>query len=135
MTSFLNPLYWLSLEPAVFQGWFGKSVLGFFFCLVLAGIVIHIVSQQKTTDRYQKRIGERVVSLCLTMGFLGLLLFFFSYEGIRFFGARFWYPLWDLGLLVWIACIVRYVMKDVPVMKEKNAQQHAKSKYLSGRRK
>ena len=48
------------------------------------------------------------------MGILGLMLFFFSFEEIPLLGARFWYLIWALGVGVWVALIVRYVVKVIP---------------------
>lgn len=134
-TPFLNPLYWLSLDAANVGNLLGKILLGLFLLLFIVGVVCRIVLIHKSKDRYLKLIGKRLVTCCVTMGLLGVVLFFFSYEGIRFFGARFWYPLWTIGLLGWAISIARFVMKDVPAMREKNVKQHAKSKYIPGRKK
>lgn len=112
------------------EGLLGKITLGFFLALILVAVVCRIVLMHSTKDRYVKLIGKRIITCCLTMGFLGLLLFFFSYEGIQLFGARFWYPLWDLGMILWIVVLVRFAIKDVPAMRERDLKQHAKSKYL-----
>lgn len=134
-TSFLNPLYWFSLDAANVSTLFGKCLLGFFLLLFLVGIVCRIVVIHKSKDRYLKLIGKRLVTFCVTMGIMGVFLFFFSYEGIQFFGARFWYLLWFIGFVLWAVAIVKFVIKDVPALREKNVLQHAKSKYIPGRKK
>lgn len=116
------------------EGLLGKIFLGFILLLFLAGVVCRILIVNKKQDHYVKMIGKRFVTFCLTMGFLGVILYFFSYEGIQLFGARFWYPMWDLGFVVWGALIVRFALKEVPALREKNLRQHAKSKYIPGRK-
>lgn len=134
-TSFLNPLYWFSLNAANVSTLVGKVLLGFFLLLFLVGVVSRIVLIHKSKDRYLKMIGKRLATCCVTMGLLGVMLFFFSYEGIQFFGARFWYAFWMIGFVAWAIVIARFIMKDVPFMREKNLKQHAKSKYIPGRKK
>lgn len=129
-----NPLYWFSLQPANVDGLLGKMLLGFVLLLFLAVVVCRIVIMNKKQDHYLKMIGKRLITLCLTMGFLGVMIYFFSYEGIQLFGARFWYPIWGLGFVVWGAFIARFALKEIPALREKNMRQHAKSKYIPGRK-
>lgn len=117
------------------DGLFGKIILGFFLALVLIGVVCRIVLIHTSKDRYVKLIGQRIASCAVTMGILGVILFFFSYEGIQLFGARFWYAVWAICLIAWIITIARFTLKDVPAMREKNLNEYAKSKYIHGRKK
>ena len=130
----LNPLYWFSLQPANVDGLLGNLLFGFILLLFLAGVVCRIVIMNKKQDHYVKMIGKRLITLCLTMGFLGVMMYFFSYEGIQLFGARFWYPMWVLGFVVWGTFITRFALKEIPALREKNLRQHAKSKYIPGRK-
>ncbi len=134
-THLLNPLFWFSLQAANVNGTFGKILLGFFLLLILVGIVCRIALIQKSKDRYLKMIGKHLVTFCVTMGIVGTVLFFFSYEGIQLFGARFWYLIFAIGFVLWAIFLTRFVLKDVPAMREKQVTQHAKSKYIPGRKK
>ena len=131
----LNPLFWLSIQPANVDGLLGKVMLGFFLLLFLIGVVCRIVLIHSSKDRYLKLVGKRLMTCSLTMGIIGVLLYFFSYEGIQLFGARFWYPLWAIGFIAWVVVLVKFAMKEVPAMRDKNVKQHAKSKYIPGRKK
>lgn len=133
-TQLLNPLYWLSLQPAVVDGLFGKVLFGIFLIFLLLGVVCRIFIEQRSKDRYLVVAGRRLISMFVTMGTLGLVLYFFSYENIRLFGARFWYLLWFVGLIVWAVILVRFIIKDIPVLREKHMRVHAKSKYIQGRK-
>ncbi|MCX6715168.1 MAG: hypothetical protein NTX72_05145 [Candidatus Uhrbacteria bacterium] len=131
----LNPLFWLSIAAANVDGLPGKLILGFFLLLILIGVVCRIVLMQSSKDRYLKLIGKRLVTCSLTMGITGVILYFFSYEGIQLFGARFWYLIWVVAFIAWVTVLVKFVMKEVPEMRNKNVNQHAKSKYIPGRKK
>lgn len=122
------------MQPPVVDSLFGKIVFGVFLVLFLLGIISRIVLSQRTYDRYVMMMGKRLVLCFTTMGFLGLMIYFFSYENIQLFGARFWYPLWVLGLIVWGVFLARFIIRDVPALREKNVREHAKSKYIPGRK-
>lgn len=119
------------MDAANVNGMLGKILFGVFLFLVLVGIVCRIVLLKKTNDRYLKMIGKRLVTFCLSMGLVGMILYFFSYEEIKLFGARFWYLVWGIGFIAWGTVLIRFVVKDVPEIREKNLREHAKSKYLS----
>lgn len=130
MSALLQPSYWLTIQPPEVGGWLGTVVFGVFLgCLVL-GIVGRIVVDRRGDDRYKKDAGGRISSLLITMGTLGVILFFFSFEGIQLFGARFWYPVWGIGLLVWTYFIVCYVKYTVPVRRKREQQLREQGKYL-----
>ena len=131
----IQPKLWLTLAPAAVDGVFGKVLFGFFLLLFVVGIVCRIVLMRTSKDRYVKMIGQRLSAFFLSMGFIGMVLFFFSYEEIRFFGARFWYVLWLVFGIVWAVSLVRFATKEVPHMREQHLKQHAKSKYIPGRKK
>lgn len=131
----LNPLFWLSIESANVGGLLGKIMLGFFLLLILIGVVCRIVLMQSSKDRYLKLIGKRLVTCSLTMGIIGVVLYFFSYEGIQLFGARFWYLFWMIAFIVWIIVLAKFAIKEVPALRNKDVMQYAKSKYIPGRKK
>ncbi len=133
-TQLLNPLYWFSFQPAAVDSLFGKILLGVFLALFLLGIISRMVLEQRTHDRYVILAGKRLITCFITMGFIGLVLYFFSYENISVFGARFWYVIWFLGLIVWSVLLARFITRDIPALREKNQRDHAKSKYIPGRK-
>ena len=131
---FLDPATWFTLQSAEVGGLSGKLIFGFFAILFVFGIVCRIVSSHKTEDRYMRSLGERLGMMLLTMGLLGVLFYFFSFERIPLFGARFWYVLWVIGLITWIVFIVRFARVTIPQQRER-AQRHAQEqKYIPGRK-
>ena len=130
----LNPLSWFTFQYANVEGFFGKILLVVFLAFCFFGVVCRIVTIHRTKDRYTKWMGKRLAVLLFTMGFLGIVLYFFSYEQIRFFGGRFWYPLWGIGTVVWAAFLIKFFVKDIPRIRDQQAKEHAKMKYFPGRR-
>ncbi len=134
MPSFLLPSYWLTLNPPnVWQG-MGRFVVVFFLALLVAGVVARM-RKQTAIDRYTVDLYRRMASLCLTMGFLGILLFFLSYEQVQLLGSRFLYLVWMVGFVVWAGCLVRYVRNDIPAKRLREQERIAREKYLPKRRK
>ena len=130
----LNPLYWLTLQSANTDGWIGKISFGFFVLLFVFGIVCRMLTTHKTKDRYLKKIGRRSSIFAISMGILGMILFFFSYENIRLFGALFLYLFWAIAFIVWLIVLIKFIVCDIPVLRERDIKEHAKSKYIPGKK-
>lgn len=130
MSSFFQPSYWFTMSVPEVGGLLGTLVFVVFVATFVLGLVGRIVVDRKTTDRYKREIGGRVSNLLVTMGILGAVLFFFSFERIQLFGARFWYPTWLLATLVWAWFIVRYLRRDVPAKRAREESLKAQGKYL-----
>lgn len=135
ITTFLKPSYWLSFDFAIVDGVGGRVVFAGFLVLLLIGIFSRIVAVHKTEDRYMKEAGLRFATLFITMGLLGLMFFFFSFEHIRFFGARFWYLLWLIGSVTWFVFLVRFVKKEIPYKRARDLERVAKLKYMPKKKK
>ena len=135
MSAFLQPSYWFTMNPPEVAGLLGTVVFVVFVLFFVLGIVGHLVAERKGSDRFVREAGHKISTLLITMGLLGVLLFFFSFEQIRMFGARFWYPLWGIAVIFWSVLIVRYLKRDVPLMRAREASSRAQRQYLPGRKK
>ena len=130
MNEFFSLGYWFTMSPPEVGGLLGNVVFALFIIVLVLGIVGRIVSDRKQEDRYKRDIGNRIASLLVTMGILGLILYFFSFEGIQLFGARFWYPVWVVTVIVWAFYIFRYVKRDIPQHKAQAEARREQGKYL-----
>lgn len=129
------PSYWLTLDvPNVASG-AGPSLLVLFAGMIVASIVLRRVKVPQAADRHQANVYRRVAGMLVTMGILGLVLYFLSYEEVRALGARPLYLVWIIGLVAWIVSIVRRAKREIPAAREREEQRSAKNKYLPGRRK
>ncbi len=132
---FIQPSYWFTLAPAQVDGMSGTLIFGFFVLLFVLGIVMKIVSKQRVKDTYLLEVARKGITLLVTMGLLGSVLYFFSYERIRFFGARFWYVIWLIGLAYWIFCLVRFVKTEVPTKRQEEKSKAEHKKYFPTKKK
>lgn len=135
LAQFLNPMYWFTIDPPIVTGLGGNILFATFALLFVFGVVARVVASNRTQDRYVQQLGERVGTMLVTMGILGVILFFISYERIQLFGARFWYPVWLGGFVFWIVMLVRFAKRDIPAMRAKAQSRSAVSKYLPRKKK
>ena len=134
MLKFLAPSFWLTLRPApLFQN-YEIVLISLFGLFIIASIVFKFIRMDKRTDSYLKKRFERFQKMFLTLGAAGFVLLFFTYEKAYVFGARFWYLVWILGLLVWLGFIIFDLVKNMP--KERIADKNKESfeKYLPKRK-
>lgn len=118
------------MAPPEVGGLLGNIVFGVFLACFVLGLIGRIVVDRRGDDRYKKEIGSRISSLFITMGLLGVILFFFSFEQIQLFGARFWYPIWMITVLVWGFFIVRFVKREIPAKRAREEMLREQSRYL-----
>lgn len=135
LNNFFDPSYWFTLHPAEVGGLSGNIIFGIFVLLFVLGIIARIVASNKTKDRYVQNFGMRTGSMLITMGIIGIVLYFFSYERVYLLGARFWYVLWLIGLIVWAVFLFRFASKTVPEMRKRDSVRAQYRKYFPRRKK
>lgn len=133
-SSLLNPKYWFDLTPAPMSGLTEKILLVFFSVIFLCGLFLRLAEKRKRLDRFAARAVRSTSRLGVTMGCLGLLLLFFSYEQVRLFGSRFWFFLWVLGALFWLVWIGRDYYKVAPREKVAEDIRKQRERYLPRRK-
>lgn len=131
----LHPSYWLTLEPPNVWDGAGRSLAVAFVLMLVASVLVRRIKMPKAVDKFQASVYRRVSEMLATLGFVGLVLFFFSFEQIRLLGARPLYLAWIVGLLAWVALIVRFAKREVPVVRQSVLDRRALEKYLPKRRK
>ena len=107
---------------------------GLFALFIVAGVVLRVMAR-RAAESPRRTVWERAGHAGITMGFLALLLLFFSFERIRLFGSRFWYLLWLAGVIVWAVFIVHYATRVLPAKQTADAVTKEKAKYLPSRNK
>ncbi len=130
-----DPSYLFTLRAAEVGGVSGNILFGFFILMFVVGIVARIVASNNTHDRYLRDLGQRGGTLLMTMGLLGIVLYFFSFERIRLFGSRFLYVCWLIGLIAWGYTLVRFARRTIPQKRERDMQREQQRKYLPPRKK
>ncbi len=129
LIKFLQPAYLFELRP--FTTWNTiESIMVFFGLIVLAGIIIKIYKEIKKGEKFQAKLLEKIISLCIVMGVLGILLTWLRYERVQILSARFWLIVWLIVTLIWLYPIVKYYLKVVPEAKKRSEEKKLYSKYL-----
>ena len=118
------------MSPPEVGGLIGTIVFAVFVAFFILGISGRIVVDRRGGDRYKREIGSRISTLLVTMGLLGVIIFFFSFEEIQLLGARFWYPVWIITTLVWTFFLIRYIKRVVPAKRAHEEQLREQGKYL-----
>ena len=122
------------MEPAAVGGVTGNLIFIFFLLVFVVGIVARLKALQKE-DRYLRDVFMRVAVLLITMGLIGVVLFFFSYERIPLFGSRAWYLVWFIATVWWAVWIHRYVKREIPRQKKRAQEVRERNKYLPAKKK
>ena len=126
----IDPNFWFNLQPHALSPGFDRAFFLFFSILIITGAVSRIVMRHKKSDRHLAKAYRMVSQMLLSMGLLGTAMFFFTYEEIYILGARFWFLLWGIGLVVWIVFIVRYAKKKIPLLRTADLEKNKENKYL-----
>ncbi len=100
--------------------------IGFAVFLALA-IVCGAMAKTKKQNPPLIKLLRKLKKMFSTMGLVGFVVLFFSYEQIYLLGSRFWFLFWFIGLVVWAVFVILYAVKKMP--KEKN-ELEKKQKYL-----
>jgi apolipoprotein N-acyltransferase len=130
MSNLLTAAYWFSFEAREFMPIVKWSLLAFFGLMILAGLVLRALAKKRSGNLYWSEGGRRFSRLCFVMGLFGLLFLWLTHELIYFFGARFWFALWDIATIVWAVFILKYMMKEIPKRASEFAEKARIEKYL-----
>lgn len=135
--NFLSPLidlnFWFDLTPIRMAAAFEAGFFGFFALVIIAGSVIRMMIRNGKYDRYQTIVLKKIATLCSLSGVVGLVWFFLTFEEIQFFGSRFWFLVWIIGVVAGVVSIVRYVKKEVPALQHREQSRADVNKYLPKR--
>lgn len=125
--------FWFRLQPMSMTPIFIQVLFVFFTSFIILGAISTMVAKRKEEDRYMTRAYKQISSMFSTMGWLGLIILFFSYEELYLIGSRFWFLVWGIGLLVWAIKIAKYIKVDVPELRESKKSKEEVNKYLPRR--
>jgi hypothetical protein len=130
----LRPLieldFWFALQPNGLSPTFEKGFFALFGLMIIIGAVMRIVARQKKHGRYHIMTFKHVAAMLITMGFVGLVWFFFTFELIYLLGSRFWFLVWIIGLVAWCGHIIKFVKVRIPEMRAAGERKAQENKYL-----
>lgn len=126
----VKPQFWLDTTPPPLSAGNERLVFIIFAIFLIFGAIVRMVASRRQEDRHVTEVFSRLGRMGVTMGIVGLMLFFFSFEELPFLAARGWYLVWTAGLIAWLATIVRYVIKVIPAERAAELARQEKAKYM-----
>lgn len=127
----IKPSFWFELQPDALTPSSEQMLFIFFGALVILGAITRILARhRRKDDKHLVAMYKKVGQMLLTMGILGLTIFFFAFERLYFIGARFWFLLWGIGLIVWIVQIVRFAKVTVPAKRQAQLKGREQERYM-----
>lgn len=125
---FLYSSYWFSQPDLATKG-VEAVYLVILLALVLGGIAALIIRRRSVMPAMQNLLN-RYAACGITMGIVGLLLFYFREQHVFFLGWRIWFLLWIIILASWLYRLVSYHLKRIPFIKAAYEERVAREKYL-----
>jgi hypothetical protein len=125
--------YWFS-EPLPATGLTRIFWIVFPTLLLVVGLGARFLNFSKL-DQFKKRLVKQIGKICLTVGVLDLIWFFFRQEQVYLLSFRFWLVFIKLGVVWSLYKIYMYFKKRVPEIKQQQFERERLSKYLPKRKK
>lgn len=126
MKNLLTPGYWFNLRPEPLLPNAQKILLG----ILLGWLIFTVVTALwKRRSGIYRGLWQSLYALSLTNLLIGLILWFFNYEAVPFFSARFWLGLWLIAALAWLIFVLRK-LKVISRRRKKLVAEEALKKYL-----
>ncbi len=133
MEKLLQFAYWFDLTPVRMSPPLEIGFLVLFLLMIVLGLSFRIMKKTRQ-DKFERTVFERATNLHLTLGLLGLLWLFLTFEEISIFGSRFWFLIL-VGLFVaFMLRLYRYRKFHVPQLRLLEQSKAEANKYLPRRR-
>lgn len=126
MTNLLTWNFWFSLNPGSLTPLNQTIFIGVIIAFIALTIFVLII---KRRGGIYRGFLNSLYNFYLGNAIIALILFFFNYELVPFFSARFWLALWVLTMLAWFAFIFKR-LKKIPQQKKAQEEEKEIKKYL-----
>lgn len=130
MMNLLSLSFWFQLQPPMFLGWIGTSLLVVFALMTVIGLVLKIYGVKSGLEKYRKRAVQKAGSLLLTMGLAGLMFYFFTYERLPLLSMRIWLIVWLGVVVLWIWSIYQFIKIEIPRVEALRQERERLEKWL-----
>jgi len=126
MNNLLTWRFWFTIRPESLLPLAQKCFIGLLLVLIVLSVLTIIA---KSRGGIYKGFFKRLYGFSLSNFLIGLIFFFFNYEMVPFFSARFWLAIWAIVMLVWLFFILKK-LKVIPVQKKQLEKENELKKYL-----
>jgi uncharacterized membrane protein YkvI len=130
MQNLLSLNFWFELYPPALTPWTIRIMLVIFVALLLVGIVGKIYSIKTKLEKWTRRTVDKASSMLITMGVLGLMIFFFGYEQIPILSMKFGYIIWIVLLGIWLYFLYNFIFNEIPRQRKLKQEREHVDKWL-----
>ncbi|HOZ36984.1 MAG TPA: hypothetical protein PLR18_04125 [bacterium] len=130
MNNLLTLSYWFNINPEPWLENVYRFLIFVFGIMVIVGFLASLFIKKNSGDNLKRKFWDKIQSLFLLIGFLGLVLVFCRQERIGFLSMPFLFLLLLAWALIWAYKIFRYAVKIVPARREEKRRKEEKQKYL-----
>lgn len=125
--------YLFNANPSYDMKFFIHLII-FFGALIVLGFTLLILARKNKKKKYRLVLIANLYNWCFWIGFVGLALLFFRYEGIAFISMRFILLAWLFTFVLWGFYILIFYKKGYKKILRQHKEQIEKDKYF-GRKK
>lgn len=122
--------FWFSLNPGPITYKFQLVLTWLFGGFLILAVVFRILIFSQRKNGLIIKFWRKLFRLCLIMSLIGFILLFFFYEGVPILGARFWFLVWILGVIVWLILALIFLIFKIPKIRKENEGKKQFEKYL-----
>lgn len=126
MKNLLTWDFWFTLRP---ESLIPATKKIFIIILIAFALVAFLIALIKRKSGIYRGFLKSLYNFFLSNAIIGFILFFFNYEAIPFFSARFWLAIWFITMLVWLFFIIKK-LKKIPLSKEVDKKEQEIKRYL-----
>lgn len=108
--------------------------LGLIVVMILGGIGAYVMRSRVKDDKLARRVWNKIGTLLVSTGLVGLLLYAFGYEQIPYLGMRFFVLVWLVWIGIWAWQVWRFAYVEVPEMRRERAEREKFTKWLPKKR-
>ncbi|MFA6322165.1 MAG: hypothetical protein WCX71_01660 [Candidatus Buchananbacteria bacterium] len=129
LTYFFSLKHLFSLRPPAMSQR-ALIILAVIFSLFIILGVGAKIALPKIKDGLKIKAFRRLYHCGLTIGILGLIFWFFAWQGVALLSARFWLLILAIIAVVWLGLIGRYFYIEVPKLRKDIDNKRKFDKYI-----
>lgn len=133
MLNIFDLTFWFDMTPVRMGGLFNSGFFVLFAGLIISATVARIAKRNAEVDKAMKHFLENFAGKAMTWGIVGLFWLFFSFEEISFFGSRFWFLFWAVGVAYAARKLYIHWKKEMPEERLRRTMNAAQNKYIPRR--
>lgn len=126
--------FWFTPTPPPFVPSTTIMFFGLVMLMLIVGIGAYVMRSRVQGDKLARRMWDKIGTLFISTGLVGLLLYALGYEQIPFLGMRFLVLVWLVWVGLWAWQVWRFAYREIPEMRRERAEREKFTKWLPKKR-